>query len=466
MRAFILTIALAVSPAALAKTLYVEPNSGSDAVSYAANSEAAPWRTIGRAAWGSTDRNAPNTNEAARAGDVVRVAAGTYQTTGTGERYGVAYNPVNSGTSGSPITFEADGTVVLTYTSGAGPMIGAYGSDHIVWSGFTVDEANALTVSDTGPVVFGDATGGMVENCTIIGLGDNGRQDNYVGVRIDGATDVVVRNNRIRDFLGFGRNSSGIMTYYSGRLTFEHNEISNTGSGIYLKGNILNTDWIIVRYNLIHDAEAAAIDVHRTPTTAAAPTRIYQNVIRDCPHGIMLHAFDGGATDPSNIHIVNNTLVNNTYGLHILYAMRPSAGHWFWNNIVSGGSFAIYMEAPSASLPAEQIDLEHNVYDALSFAELSTDEYTLSAYRTAFGQDAAAPASLAVAPGFVSATDFHLVPGSPARTVGIDRLDLDRDGSATNVVPAGAYITGDEVIGPGGVSLSSPPSPPEGLSVQ
>ena len=104
-----------------AATLYVNGTTGNDATPYVTNSEANPWRTIGRAAWGSTNPNVPNAAEAAQTGDTVLVAAGTYSTAGTDSRFGVAYNPANSGTSGSPITFQAQGLVVLTLNHSRGP---------------------------------------------------------------------------------------------------------------------------------------------------------------------------------------------------------------------------------------------------------------------------------------------------------------------------------------------------------
>ena len=147
-------LTLAAPLTAEAKPLYVNATSGNDATSYAANSSSAPWRTIGRAAWGSTSRSSPNAAEAARAGDVVYIAAGTYSTVGQNNRWLVAYNPANEGTAAAPIRFEATGVVNLTFTSGAGPMIGSNGRNYIQWSGFTITKSTAPSVSDTGPVVF------------------------------------------------------------------------------------------------------------------------------------------------------------------------------------------------------------------------------------------------------------------------------------------------------------------------
>jgi hypothetical protein len=445
-----------------AKELYVDANSGNDATSYASNSASAPWRTIGRAAWGSTSRTSTNTNEAARAGDTVHVNAGTYSTTGTGERYGIAYQAVNNGTAGSPITFVAEGLVTLTYTSGVGPVIGSYGRNYITWRGFTVNEVNAPSTSDTGPCVVGDATGVVIEGNNITGVGTNSRQDNYVGIRIDGAWDVTVRNNRVRNFRGYGRNAAGIMTYYSGRLTIERNELENAGTGIYLKGNILNTDWITIRYNLIRNIDEAGIDIHRTPTPVTGPLLIYQNIIRDSGRGVAIHGFDSGTTDAQNAKIVNNTLVNNTYGLHVLYPLRDNARHLFWNNVVTGGQYGIYYETTAANLVESRIDIEHNVYNTPTVAQVSTQNLTLASFRSQFNMDNASPAGISTVSLFLDLlSDLKLLPASPARSIGVDVLDLDRDGSTTDVIPAGAYITGSEVIGPGSI-----PVPPTQFSVR
>ncbi len=112
--------------------------------------------------------------------------AGTYTTTGTNTRYTPAYNPVNAGTVGSPITFQTEGAVVLRYSSGIGPVIGSNARNYITWRGFTVDEALAPAASDTGPVVLWDAVGGVIEYCEIDGNGASfGTGELHNGVRIN-----------------------------------------------------------------------------------------------------------------------------------------------------------------------------------------------------------------------------------------------------------------------------------------
>ena len=49
---------------------------------------------------------------------------------------------------------------------------------------------------------------------------------------------------------------------------------------------------------------------------------------------------------------------------------------------------------------------------------------------------------------------------SPAINAGRDILDLDGDGSTTDTITLGAYITGDEIIGLGGSGGVEPEDPP------
>src|SRR5574343_23547 len=93
--------------------------------------------------------------------DVVQFETGRYTLTGSGVRYMPALNPTYSGSSGHPITFQHDGgTVDFEFSSGTGPVLGAYRRDYITWHGFTVDEALCPRASDSGPIViWGDSTG-------------------------------------------------------------------------------------------------------------------------------------------------------------------------------------------------------------------------------------------------------------------------------------------------------------------
>ena len=129
---FALVVLLWLPARSDAKALHVCATGGSDTVTYAGNSERTPWAAIGRAVWGSPNRNTPTAAEAAQAGDVVRVCAGTYVHGGVSTyiddravRYTPLYNPVNEGTDDKPMVIEGIGTVTLALTSGRGPVIGS-----------------------------------------------------------------------------------------------------------------------------------------------------------------------------------------------------------------------------------------------------------------------------------------------------------------------------------------------------
>ena len=78
LHALSLSILLLLSASIDAKTLYVNGTTGNDATTYESNSASTPWKSIARAAWGSTNYTSPNASQAAKPGDVVLISAGIY----------------------------------------------------------------------------------------------------------------------------------------------------------------------------------------------------------------------------------------------------------------------------------------------------------------------------------------------------------------------------------------------------
>lgn len=449
-----------------AKMLYVDHSTGNDSVSYAENGPDQPWATIGRAAWGSTNRNNPYPDEAAQAGDTVSVAAGTYTAAGTNDRWAVVYNPANSGTPGNPITFEAVGTVILQHSSGTGPSIGTSSRDYITWRGFTINEIDALGAPDTGVAVLHVTTGSTIENCIIDGY-DNGRMgSNHNGIRLTCADNITIKNNKIYNVLNFGtygHNGAGIMTYGAENIIIEHNEFYNNGAAIFIKGDApcpgypSNRNYTI-RYNKIYTTDAPngskGIDIG---TMREGTTYIYQNVIYDVYSGILLdsqvHALDG------TFYIVNNTIQTSGDVSGVYFDTRLSGAdptYYVQNNIVysqSSGSAEVAVNAWSWDSPS-YFTFDYNDYYNANWALNGLVYGSIANWRTALG---GCPGggndcnSILSDPGFVnqSDNDYRLQIGSPARDLGVDILDLDRDGSTTDRITVGAYITGNEVIGPG-----------------
>lgn len=484
----LLAALVTLAPSALlAKTLYVDAASGNDATTYAANSAASPWRSIGRAAWGSTNRSAPNTGEAARAGDVVMIAAGTYTTTGQNNRWLVAYNPVNEGTAASPIRFQASGVTNLTFSSGAGPMIGSNNRNHIQWSGFTISESTAPTVSDTGPVVFFGSDfdyvqGGSLENSVLTGNANwmSREGDNYNGIRLEYTNGQRIVNNTIRNYGGdtdsggggIDHNHSGITTYKWENLTVENNVFDNCGAGMYLKATQTTTREVgvnTIRFNIFRN-NSKGIQVHRSPNTASEPILIYQNVFHNNTSGVRILMFND-ATDPMHVKVFSNTFDAHSEAALVIGTsgnIPAGAGYVFWNNIVSGGPFGVIIQHPAANLTPEKFDAEHNMYSGVqAVAEVSAQNVAFSAwqntYRMDVGDGAGGVAGITNGNAmFVNqgGRDYRLQAGSPARTIGRVHPTYSGGYSPNATIPAGAYITGNEAIGTG---AQAPPPPTSNL---
>lgn len=469
-----------------AKTLYVDGATGSDAVTYAANSEQQPWRTIGRAVWGSAQYRTPDPSQAAQPGDTVLVRAGLYweglggDTDPNQSRYRVVLNPANSGTVTQPITIRGVGVVEIRLINGVrGPMIGCRGRDYVIWDHVVIDDTYGGSREDTGPVVFHATTGCQLINSEV--RGHNGSYHwgyptyggNYRLVSVDGgSSQVVIANNwihRAKFHTGpGGQNEACIMLYDASDVLMEHNDLDDCGTGVFIK-DLPNValDRNIVRFNLVTNCHNGGIRVHGYYTRAPRNNKVYQNIVRDCDTGSGIRIGWGAATDTI---VVNNTLVRNGGG-GIYFLSHYFVNAQVFNNIVVGPGPAIY--GSGGESPATQrFTIDRNLYDTVSpFANYETATYSWNQWQTTFSKDL--NGLHGVNPQFVNAAanDFHLQSTSPARTHG---RAVDNIGGPTgSVIPAGAYITGAETIGrmpnsenqTGGSPDVTPPGPVQNLQI-
>jgi len=457
------------TPTGSGKYLYVSPT-GNDSVTYANNNASNPWRTIGRATWGSTNRSAPNSNEAARAGDVVLIGGGTYDSSEiVNGRFGSVYNPVNQGIIGNYITFACTGDCVLTAPNANSPIIGASGRSYIKWYA-DVSQGNSWVINacgmqsgcangtvnttpDTGPVVCHDGTGCHIEGAVIDGTTPVDYTDNWNGIRVENAPNTVLRNNTIRNFRtqSGSRNASGITLYGSANTLVENNQISNVAGGIYFKhnsGGSLPMTNVRARYNNISNAGQCV-----SWSIGVGSNHFYQNICTDSSFGALITG-NGLLND----WIFNNTFSNLSGGG--MYLSPNGTGGRFWNNICVNCTTAIISEG--GPMPAENvIDFEHNVYRGYNnFYSGVGGSQTFATFKSMYPAfEQSTPASVDADPMFISSVNFRLQAGSPARTLGLDLFDLDNDGSTTDIIPAGAYITGNEVIGLNTGGTVTPPPP-------
>jgi hypothetical protein len=400
--------------------------------------------------------------EAAAAGDVVLITAGNYPVTpgrtscDSSGRFDVALNSANNGTSGNPITYRGVGSVTISLASGQyGPTIGADARNYIVWDTVRIDESTAAgsACSDTGPVVFHSSTGSKLLNSNIKGKYQDWL-DNYSGVRLESTWSIQIANNTIYNFTGaWGHNDAGFISYDAIDTVIEHNHVYGNTTGLYIKGDHLDTppnqENTIVRFNWIENNSNKAIF-----TIAGETTKIYQNVI-EAPDNL---AYSHDGANITGIQFVNNTIINtgtSSTGGYSVSSVAPTVTNFrIYNNIFVGFGECIAL-GDAASIGGQVF--EHNVYyTCTNFGSLNGSLISLTTWKTTYSKDNATPASINADPLFVDTVLYKLQPGSPARTLGIDVLDLDRDGSTSDVIPAGAYVTGIEVIGIDSNTLAAP----------
>jgi hypothetical protein len=468
-----------------AQTLYVDGNNGNDGVPKASNGPQSPWRTIGRAVWGSTNRSAPNPSEAVSAGETVQVASGTYTTdTAVNNRWEVVYNPVNSGASPSaPITIRCMGRCVLGAQFANSPVIGSSDKNYVKWyadvlqghawqitaygrqSG-SASPTQVNTAPDTGPVVCHGGTGCWVEGAEIDGGLQVDYTDNWDGIRVENCTSCTIRNNTIRNFRNADNTGNGtsIKLYGSPNAIVEHNFATNAGSAFAIKDNqfTLPQNNMRIRFNRIEGVDRC----FSWSTTNEERNYIYQNVCANSWFGLFV---TGGGL--SNDWIINNTFVN--LSASGLYPTTLGFGGRFWNNVVVNADRVVLLEGGSMP-PVNVISLEHNVYFGHRQFYAGTDGVrTFDSYRSAYGNDRAAPASVEGNPMLMnpSGGDFRVNAGSAADGRGVDIADLNGNGNTNETIRAGAYITNNEMIGvangvgSGGGGSTSAPAAPSNLRV-
>jgi hypothetical protein len=240
------------------------------------------------------------------------------------------------------------------------------------------------------------------------------------------------------------------MLYFSHNVVIEHNEFVGCAAGVFPKGG--NNDGITIRYNLIRNGQTGVRVTYSG--IATAPVRIYQNVIRDPNPEVADNNSAIKLAEYANyVDVVNNTIYNVSRAINFGNDTAQSNIR-IRNNIVSASTSGVYTEAAGV----KNFVIDNNTYHGVGGWFYGTvNAGSLSAWQNGINDDRASTTN---DPLFQSASarDFRLAANSPARSGGVDILDLDGDNSTSNVIPRGAYVTGTEIIGP--VSSENPPLPP------
>lgn len=480
---------------------YCVKTGGSDAtvkasISYVAGNEGGStcWQTIGRALWGATTRSSPSAAQAADAGDTVFVFGGTYSNalncSGTVGvcKFTVLYGPVNQGTAGNYLTITCVGDCLIAAPDWNGAIVGANARNYIKWyadvsQGHSwqmnayapLDDAAAADevdiTADTGPCVCTQATGCWFEGFILDG-GDPGDpyptiNENYPAFRVEHGTNVTIRNNDIRNFTETGNHGAAINTYHSSHGTYEHNYISNVGLGHITKDNGSDdgVSSMTIRFNRITDVGycfAWSMTAEGTEPT----TLVHQNICTNFEIGVFS---TGNTGSPRSADIFNNAFHSGSQAG--VWVRNLYVSSRFWNNIIHTVPRMLFGDSGDSGPTAAQLDLEHNDYynATTAFYTGGDGTRTKASFDGAFnGQHDDSPASIETDPLFANTAgdDYRLCTGSgvphascagasPALAIGVDALDLDGDLSTSDTIPAGPYVTGNEVIGVSGDSAAA-----------
>lgn len=429
-----------------AGTYYVDQNN-SRASDSNPGSETLPWKTLKKAC------------AVASAGDSIIVKPGVYIDSTSNERQ--AFNTANSGTSTYPITFISSvprGAIIRSPSIGVNYDLiawGISGRHYIIVDGFKIE----------GGFVFDGCTYSIIKNCELI-YGRCPITDPSLnwGLTLYGSKYCTIRNNYIHNMAdsgNHGHNSACIMVFQGSTDNIIENNLADAGGAIVYAGfgqkggDIFRNTF---RFNIAQNGAAAFLGMGSTDNTKESDDNIYfQNIVINCNSAFSLDHLC------KRWHIYNNTAYNVTVFFAVY--LDDNTNNELWNNIAFGGttdvphtraiSWAGYPDPISFSILLAYSD--HNCFynfPIIGFREKTpTLTYSnLSAWNSATGFDRNSTTSN---PLFVnsSSNNFRLLANSPCINKGISSQNYERLTGSQNI---GAYISGNEIIGPDWIMPGAP----------
>jgi hypothetical protein len=442
----------------------------------------------------STPASVQTAFDNAIAGNVACFRGGTYTVPAKNfaDTYIGYYAPANSGTSGSPITFQAypGETPVFNGTAGGtgdgengATVFGVYKKSHIVFDGLTIQSNNGtkqgrmiIGYNDEAEMTSNHSTNHItVSNCTFIGAPWTGT-DNAEGLRLEGVSYLTVTNNTFYDYIDTGgwHNTSAIKEYHIDNAVIANNEIYNCTTGIYLKSRC-NT--CSVGYNYVHDVGTGIYDDAWNVGYDMPNHTIYHNVITNYTGaGIFIIAESGGRFD--NLQVYNNTLHTDTSGIADLSIAEntggfvPSNSQSVYNNIMHSGanSRLILFGASDATYS------DYNYFGPDSYREIRYGENggpyarysSLSSWQqstyctTCAGNHPDMHSSSAASPLFVNGSgdysllsDFNLQATSPCKGTGQGGINMGADISKVGPTACANLPVRINNTGPGYATISA-----------
>ncbi len=376
---------------ATATTLYV---GGANCSNTGSGTASQPYCTIGKAATVAT------------AGQDVVVSSGTYAETVT---------VANSGTPGSPITFEPAAGASVLVTGGADGFV-VSGKSYVTVQGFAVSSTSSYgiyinnsnhivvannTVTHTGLPISGKIAAGIVlsgsTNVTVTGNTSDHNSDHGIYVNGTSSSNVVSGNEASFNAEGYQRNANGIDVTGTSNTIIGNAVHDNEDSGLqFYTGGNNNLITLNTTYN---NGDHGIDDLNVTGGRIIGNT-VYHN----CTSGINVEGTSGNYT------VENNVAVDN--------AVYPA-----YNGISCSrraGNIGIWDSAPATTTVDNNLVFLSKSGTLYVFGSSYT---SLAAMRTATGQE---QHGVQANPNFANAAagNLGLTEGSPA----IDAANSDVSG--------------------------------------
>lgn len=386
--------------------------------------EAAPWKTIQKAA------------STLVAGDTVYVKAGIYTELFAGypDTQIKAIKTQNSGQVGKLITYSAypgDSVVIDQQNQGIGFYTPT--KHYITIKGFEIKNCYG-----GGILTEGKSSNIIVENNHIHNI--NGASgSNNGGIRFNGCSYCAARNNTIHDVFvngtnttfSNGANGAGIHSFSMEYTTIENNEIYNVYSGVFHKQSSGNTG-ATIKANLIHDA-ILGIFYSDAGGIAHKNQVVTGNIIYNVKTALQLDLNETSVIN-DGFKISNNVIVATLAGINIVNVKNVE----IYNNIFVGPLSNAVFNAKYDDWYITYFD--NNIYynidkwwtNTYSSTTQQKQYSNLTSWQAGSGFDGSSSTN---DPHFVSSSsnDYHISSGF--EVIGRDGLNI------------GAYPVGNEVIG-------------------
>ena len=421
---FIFLAFIFISSSARAANYYVD-KSNSRASDSNHGTESAPLKTIQRGV------------SIAVSGDTVYVKAGTYYEKITG---------VNSGRSGSPITFKNYGNHVVTIDGSNQSdyrVVHFRDNDYIVWDGLNVRNG-----STRGAWFCGNHN--IIQNSKFYNNG-NLNTSGATGLTVIDSNNVIVRN-----CTAYGNGWNGISVEQGNNVTVEHSVSYDNRAhmGIQLFQNYSQSGKMWknnnVRYNTVYNNAIGIFSLHQEYNELSNNL-----VINNIEDGILLSAtYNGLSNYQGHTRIYNNTIRGNgRYGVR-----NDSASHMIIkNNIFANNASSGIHDGRNSS--THQID--YNLY--YQNGNIFSGGGTYSSVSSLSSSKGYEKHSVSGNPLFkdVSQKDYSLMSGSPAIDAGVD-ISKDSLGSPTDFLGTprpqnGRFDIGAYEVKKGGGSVAVKP---------